>query len=248
MSFKAMEANLLGGFFIAHYVLNVSYSVASYGLQVGSYNCLWICSMSLLISAFGLLRKNHDLVATGLIAVGSGHTLWMLDTLYMILYNVNQGPINIADYNSLSGKPTFLSVFTTTHHLWFMPLCIVYLRSNSFVLRWKHLKFSSYWIMFIGTITIIYIPMQCVDIAMKGGGTACIDVNVNMVKHWWGMDNIRFFHLFDRDKGNSVFVHWLYSNVVHNFGCNGVIWCLLRFTVFRRRVVGEGRGEGKKVV
>ena len=142
-----------------------------------------------------MLSSRPHYVAAGMLAVGTGHTLWMFDTISIITKFVthgdrsfNSGPFNIADYNGIDGSPTFLSIYTTTHHLWFMPLCFHCLKNNhrychSNNLNFKqHLLIANYWIMFVSFMTVLIIPLECVVVNLNGGGTACVDINVNMVK------------------------------------------------------------------
>ena len=93
-------------FFLFHYCLGIAYSVNSFGLQVGLYNALWVCSLSILLSAYGLIKMKPDFVAAGMVAVGSGHILWILDTAFIVFGGMEVGPFDIADYRGIEGHPT----------------------------------------------------------------------------------------------------------------------------------------------
>jgi len=181
--------------FTSHYILNVTYSVKTFGIQVGLYNALWVCSLSLLLASFGIMKSKPSLVFSSMIAVGPGHVLWIFDTLYLLITQTSYGgPFDVADYNSISGRPTFLSVYTTTHHLWFLPLCFGYLlacKPPQKKICFRHLLHANYWVMFVSFVSVLVVPVECVDVALKDGSgdKACIDVNVNMVKQWWGLED-----------------------------------------------------------
>ena len=109
--------------------------------------------------------------------------------------------------------------------------------------------------MCVSFLTVMIVPLECVDVNLKSGieniesdgGSTCVDVNVNMVKQWWGMENNRFFHFFDRNKGTHISVYWIYANLLHNFGCNGVIFLLLKglLSGFRARSARLDKGGNK---
>ena len=62
-----------------------------------------------------------------------------------------------------------------------------------------------------------------------------MNLNVNMVKQWWGLEDVYLFHALDRNKGTHAVVFYIYANFIHDVLLNGMWYLLLR------RVVNGGR-------
>lgn len=101
--------------------------------------------MSILLSGFGMVFDNPTCCGAGLIAVSTGHFLWTIDSIFMLIngsMNPNHVPFGIADYNSATGEPEWRTIITTSHHLWYMPMSCLYFRSIGVKLEIKHLYWS----------------------------------------------------------------------------------------------------------
>ena len=216
---------------------------------MGSYEGLWVCSASMFLAAAGLLVDSPNCVGAALVAVSTGHILWSADSFFMVYGNSyamyknymngnanarlpgwssDAGLFAIADYNSVDGRHvSFGSVYVSSHHLWFIPLCIWWMRGREYKLSLKHLLYSIVWVLFVSGLTVLVVPLGCVDIVLPHE-TVCIDLNVNMVKRWWGMEGVYFFHVLDRDKGTHVALFYLYANFIHDVLLNGYWWILIR--------------------
>ena len=94
--------------------------------------------------------------ARPLLSVATGHFLWIIDTFAMI-YNKSWDPMKtvfgIADYNSSSGQPEYATIITTSHHLWYMPLCVTYMRYRTLPLTNFHHYCSIFWICAVSAFT-----------------------------------------------------------------------------------------------
>jgi hypothetical protein len=121
--------------------------VYDYGPTIGFYQGLWICSVSLLLAGIGMIFGYPSFVTTALIAVATGHFLWTIDSIYMFYkQDINQTIFDIGDYGGVGREVTFATVWTNLHHVWFMPVCIWYLRKIGRKLVIMDLHRSVLWI------------------------------------------------------------------------------------------------------
>jgi hypothetical protein len=215
-----------------------------YGPQVGSYHGLWICSVSMLLSAVGMFVNSPACVGAALVAVSTGHFLWTLDSLYMLFTWSSQTIFQIANYNSVDGEPTRETVFTTSHHMWFIPLCVWWFRSQGLRLDASHLWWSAVWICLVSAMTAFIVPLECVHWDSPKG-PVCINLNVNMVKQWWGLEDVYLFHALDRNKGNHAVIFFIYANFIHNILFNGFWWSLLKIAINPMESIASFKDESK---
>jgi len=178
--------------------------------------------------------------------VSTGHFLWMIDTLYMVYTWSPQTIFQIANYNSVHGEPTRETIYTTSHHLWFIPICVWWMRGRGYKLYASHLLFSALWILAVSALTAQIVPLECVEWESPKAGSICVDLNVNMVKQWWGMEDVYLFHALDRNKGTHAVIFYLYANFIHDIIFNGFWWSLLKIAI--NGLGGEGgAGAGRAV-
>ena len=69
----------------------------------------------------------------------------------------------VADYSSVNGTPTRETVYTTSHHIWFIPLCTWWLRGRRHLLEPRHLWLSVLWILAVSAGTAVVVPLECVE-------------------------------------------------------------------------------------
>lgn len=79
----------------------------------------WLCHVTLLLAAVGLLLNRRLLVHTALIAVLGPHTLWLMDLFVSLL--IGYSPFGITGY--LDGEPWWVWL-STAHHFYLMPMLI----------------------------------------------------------------------------------------------------------------------------
>ncbi|GMH91504.1 hypothetical protein TrST_g5329 [Triparma strigata] len=236
MAAKAGQSTLnawkgVGIFLLLYYAASEHVLLQEYGPQVGAYQGLWICSVSILLSGFGMLFNRPTACGAGLVAVSTGHFLWTIDTFFMV-YNGSMDPMKvpfgIADYNSSTGEAEWATIITTSHHLWYMPMCCLYFRSIGVKLEIKHLYWSILWILVVSAGTAMVVPLGCINHTLRDGREVCMNLNVNMVKKWWGLEDIWFFHALDRENGTHAVIFYLYANFLHNYCLNGIWYNVLK--------------------
>lgn len=153
---------LIGGLFLTHFTLCYRHNLREYGTPFGHMANLWICNSSLLLSGMTLLflpnynyyhtTLKKDFVSYAMISVSTVHILWTLDTILILLsffYKNNsdniigRGPLHIADYNFFrqdfnTSQYAWYRVLMSSHHMWFLPLSIYYLKKKPLFGMHKH--------------------------------------------------------------------------------------------------------------
>ena len=80
----------------------------------------------------------------------------------------------IADYSTSSGEIVPATIATTSHHLWYMPLCVAYMRVCNTPLTKFHLYCSIAWICLVSAGTALIVPLECVNFTLKSGVEICM--------------------------------------------------------------------------
>ena len=53
-------------------------------------------------------------------------------------------------------------------------------------------------------------------------------LNVNMVRKWWGMEDVWFMHALDREGGTHPVIFFIFANFMHDYLFNGFWFLLLK--------------------
>ena len=180
----------------------------------------WQCNVALVIAAIGSLLGKNDIVGAAVASVALDQTLWWVD---MFLYiATGKYLVGVANYLSWP-ETTWTKVATSTHHLWFIPLCVILngLPSNSFAL-------SIILVAFMAIYTRLVIPFE---ISYKGKYRY---MNINCTYECWKDVKIPFLHLADRN--NYTDKHFAYGftllNATWNTG-NFICFSLIDFLYSR---------------
>ena len=216
-----------------HFILCYRHHLHDYGTPLGHFANLWVCNVSLVLSSVGILWNFPDMVGYCIIAVSTGHIFWNLDTILMIVNRRHHGPFQVANYTTYKASKLWYRIWLNSHHMWFMPCSIIYLRSiPKFCLSTKHYVGAMILVMFLTGVTALLIPMQCVNTVFDDGQNSCLVINVNMVREWWGSNHLKILHIFDRTNGNGPFFYFIYANLLYSVVMNR-LWFLLMKKLFR---------------
>ena len=111
---------LVGYFLYVHAIVDVAYAVHVEG-PTGLHEALWVCSCTLHMAAIAMVSPENApmSLASCIIAVVSAHTGWIVETASSVLLG-RELAIGLISYVNRDGEHTFLSVYTQTHHLWFL--------------------------------------------------------------------------------------------------------------------------------
>ena len=243
----------LAGALLSHFALDYRYNLDEYGAPWGHYANLWVCSASLILASGGMVvagsggsARGPDFVAFAAVAVAAGQVAWIVDTLAMLLKGERDlGPLGVASYGSIrdfdgdgdgvhSGR--WLPILTASHHLWFMPAIVCYLRFvPGFRLTQIHFSGGALWVLLLSGVTLTMLPKECAPVILSNGAKICIMPNVNMKDGWWGAETSSLLHAFDPSRGHRSFVFYVYANAIYSVLMNGPCYFCLKVLVNKNR-------------
>ncbi len=113
-------ARYICGVFLLAYYLFVIFGRATFMSSTALYDMLWTCNITMLIAAIGFLIKDPIMMASAASTILVDQALWYIDIISFIL--VRKWPMGVAKYLTWSTTP-LLKKLTSTHHIWFEPLC-----------------------------------------------------------------------------------------------------------------------------
>lgn len=212
---------LLAIFYICHYVMIIMNRWSIIGVMA-LYEGLWVCSLALPLASIGIISKQYHYVAAAVSSVLTGHIIWFADTLIMASlgdFKRTENTLGIADYGDANGNITLFSFWCETHHIWFIPTTLWILYQTDTKYRWREVAYGYVWVMCLSAFTVLVMPQPCIPVKGK-----CLVSNVNMVRSWWGVESLKFLHLFDYQDGHTTFImSWAYNNFWY-FCLNSLLW------------------------
>ena len=93
----------LGLIFITFFVLGEYESYLEYGPYISFLEAFWVCSFGMVLASLGCVLGRPSFVATAMISVSTGHTVWMLDSFTLLFNGAREGSLGIADYGGIKG-------------------------------------------------------------------------------------------------------------------------------------------------
>jgi hypothetical protein len=143
----------------------------------------------MITTAIGLFMRNAEIIGAGIASVAIDQTLWWFDILSFIL--TRKFKIGVAAY--LAWEDTTISrMVTTTHHLWFIPLCMVALKVMKQGLPWSGFRLSVKVFIVLSQLSRLLVPFK---INMPDGSERYI--NMNCSHECWKDIKVPFFHITD---------------------------------------------------
>ena len=85
------------------------------------YEMYWACNYTMLITCLGLFTNRPFLIHAACISVSIDQLLWYIDVSSYFM--INKFIIGVAKYITWE-QTGIIKKFTSTHHLWFLPLCL----------------------------------------------------------------------------------------------------------------------------
>jgi hypothetical protein len=144
---KKLAIRAMAAFYVMHNVVIIAHRY--YYIQLPAlYEGLWVCSMALPLASVGILTQRYHLIAAALASILAGHVIWAFDTCLMLSHGDltrTVRTLGIADYVNADGKITVLSVWSETHHLWFIPTSILLLRLTETPFRLREVTYGTVW-------------------------------------------------------------------------------------------------------
>ena len=173
------------------------------------YNQLWACNAGMALATTGIITHRPVMVGAAVGVVAIDQVLWYFDCLLRI--TTGKFRIGVAKYLDWPETP-FIQKLFSWHHLWFLPMCLYYLRETGPGMPQGALPLSVLGVFSMTLITRLVTPK---------------DLNINMAFEFWVDIKIPFLHVMDEQ---SVFVYVPYILVVFNT-INLPLWPLLVWAV-----------------
>eukprot|EP01022_Parablepharisma_sp_SALTPOND_P023059 TRINITY_DN477_c0_g1_i2.p2 TRINITY_DN477_c0_g1~~TRINITY_DN477_c0_g1_i2.p2 ORF type:complete len:183 (-),score=4.75 TRINITY_DN477_c0_g1_i2:1269-1817(-) len=108
------------GTFLLLYYLFLIFGRATFMSSTALYDMLWTCNVTMLVASIGFFLKDPVMMASAFSTILVDQALWYIDvTGFLVL---RKWPIGVAKYLTWKETP-LLKKLTSTHHLWFEPLC-----------------------------------------------------------------------------------------------------------------------------
>jgi len=166
----------------------------------------WLCNFNLLMAATGMVLSMPAVIGACLTAVFVVHSLWIVDVI--TYFSTNTFPIGLAAYVAWP-ETTWGEIITSTHHVWFSPLCmyVMYKLKGSYALK--------SWLISVCMITPIILCSLFIpeEIILENGEPFYL--NINLAHGWWKDVNKWPFSLIPKE--NPAYLIFLNGFVLFKF-------------------------------
>eukprot|EP00164_Ancoracysta_twista_P000500 GFYU01000668.1.p1 GENE.GFYU01000668.1~~GFYU01000668.1.p1 ORF type:complete len:302 (+),score=69.08 GFYU01000668.1:44-907(+) len=182
----------------------------------GLYDFMWACNVAMVIAMTGLATDRPLMVSAAATSIAVDQFLWYVDCAAYL--TAGKWPIGVAKYLTWDDVP-FIKKITATHHIWFMPFCLYYLKGRGGVQpsAWSLSVVSN---LVLSICARVFIPFE-----IKNPETGQVDyMNVNLTHECW--PDVPFWFL---QVANHK--HWLKTMAFSIGGwntCNVPFFLLLR--------------------
>ncbi len=110
---------ICGGFLLVYYLFLII-GRATFMASTALYDMLWTCNITMLAASVGFFIKDPIMMASAFSTILVDQALWYIDVVGFIVFR--KWPIGVAKYLTWKETPMFKKL-TSSHHLWFEPLC-----------------------------------------------------------------------------------------------------------------------------
>jgi hypothetical protein len=193
------------GYFLFMYQLLLVFCRAYVKGPEELYNQLWACNAGMALATTGIITRLPIMVGAAVGVVAIDQFLWYFDCLLKI--TTGKYKIGVAKYLDWPETP-FIQKLFSWHHLWFLPLCLYYLRSTGPGMPEGALQLSILGVFSMTAITRLVTPK---------------DLNVNMAFQFWKDIPVPVLHCMD---GAPAWKYVPYILFVYNL-FNLPLWPLL---------------------
>jgi len=203
-------------------VFMISYVMLAFSLRCRKavwhiYEVLWCCNTAMLLAGAGMLLQRPLLVGMAACGVMFDQMSWYVDLLGY--FAQGKFPLGVAKY-IISPQTTTEQLITSTHHLWFIPICLA-------TLGWRLPAYSFMASCVFTTVSVIIARAFTPFLIDRGSSVEPYYMNINAAYELWADIDFEIVHAFD----NSTFLVYLpYLSFFGNFILNAPPYCLL--TVF----------------
>ena len=180
----------IGYFFASYHVVMIICRTSVKGPEE-LYNQLWACNTGMALATVGIFLHRRVLVGAAVAVVSIDQCLWYIDCIFKL--TTGKFKVGVAKYLDWPETP-FVQKLFSWHHLWFLPVCIYYLRNTgNGTMPNGSLYLAMIGVFSMGLISRILTPR---------------DLNINMCFECWQDVHVSLFHLCD-NKAAFIYLPWL---------------------------------------
>jgi len=211
------------GLFLLAYITYFCYVHSLEPVSNGSYDVLWLCNLSLVLAAVGMLVQNPVIIGTAAGCVAFSHMSWMFDVTYWVLFDTFQ--IGRAQY--LEEHEFDNLWWTTLHHVWFIPLCLTVL----------HIDYYSFGVKMYSWVYTVGIYAFMATVAYFGFISKDVPSSLKLHQYVFDLNTGHEFWLSSYKDGYNM-VHWfddspwtvylMWSIAIEGVLLNGICFIFLK--------------------
>ncbi|KAF2070346.1 hypothetical protein CYY_008333 [Polysphondylium violaceum] len=164
------------GVFMFVYYLAMMYVRVEHRGLIGIADSIWLCNLAVIFGFVSIFVDNAYIMNIAVNCTFIVHLLWVIDVV--TYFATGSFPLGNAEYISWPSI-TWGEILTTTHHAWFVPMCMICLHRNGGYQ-------DSVW--FPGSMVLV-VPVLSFSryfpkiITLANGSTFYL--NINMSHEWW---------------------------------------------------------------
>jgi len=164
-------------------------------LQTGPHSFLetiWACNQSMIMAATGMLTSRPLLVAAAVAAVAGDQIAWYADVIGYLASGGKKFPIGVAKYLTYPENRALSKRLTSSHHVWFIPLCLWVLAGHG------GMAFRAYYLSCLFTSSLAvwarFFTPKILRIKSQKEG---MYMNINGAYEFWKDIKVPFLHVLD---------------------------------------------------
>jgi len=180
--------NTIGVFMFVYYLAMMYVRFEHRGI-VGIADSLWLCNLAVIFGFVSIFLNNPYIMNIAVDCTLIVHLLWVIDVVVWL--TTGSFPLGNAEYISWP-TITWGEILTTTHHAWYVPLCMLCLHRNGGYQ-------DKVWIgsMYL-VVPVLYLSRLFPRIIDLPNGTTFY-LNINMSHEWWSDMNGWPFSLIPKE-------------------------------------------------
>ena len=177
-------------FLLAYTALLISWRALQSGAH-SIYETVWACNQGMVMAATGMLTSRPLLVAAAVAAVAGDQIAWYLDLAGYVASAGKFFPIGVAKYLTYPENRAMSKRLTSSHHVWFIPLCAWALAGHG------GMVFRAYYLSCLFTSALATWARLFTPKILKLRNGKGIYMNINGAFEFWKDIKVPFLHLMD---------------------------------------------------
>jgi len=197
-------------FFAIYFLILAVFRTIQLGGHV-PYEMLWGCNVGMALVVVGVFTSRPLLLGAAVCTVAVDQFCWYFDVLTFFV--LGKCKVGVAKY-LLWPETTWMTKLTSTHHLWFIPLCLYALYGYGGVRPWSQLLS-----MVVGSSLVIFCRL------LTPKSVPGKELNVNCSFGFWKDIKAEFVHRYDK---SPAYVYVPYLIFIGNIPLNSPPCFILR--------------------